>query len=546
MDHTAAVTAVAFDPAGKFMASGGRDGRVVVRAFPGGEEVLRLPADDAPRDMAEIPLMAALSAGSPEIASLLLRGELNPAELRMRGRPSKLGEVMGLSWSPDGTRLVTAGDGSYVRIWSMPEGKLEGVIPVSHARPVFHSPDGRLLVLVRADFSGARQHQVRIYRTEDLSLVRAITGVEPYAAFSPDGKWLAVMPNSRTKMELQDPLDGGVLKEWEAGMAVGGLAFSADGKVVFGRKYDGETLMAWRVEDGRQLGTVGAVDGRHGLLVVSSDGRHVAAAGTGQTITLLNAPSLALRKRLRGSEDGIHSLAFSPDGKWLVSGGNDHGTRLWNLDPAGPAGEVERPVAPATPADGLRAAGPDGVWVGGGERFEPITLQAPAGTTPVRRIPGPSGLYLRLIAAPDGKQLAAFSWPRDLLIAELPEGKWRAPLRLSEGTVGPVVFSPDGRTLASGGDDNVITVRDMPGGAVRAVLRGHREQLVSLAFSPDGRTLASSAADGTLRLWHLPTWRELGILHEGVVFSRLEFAADGSELIGIDREGRRQRFPGRE
>jgi WD40 repeat protein len=365
---------VAFDPAGKLMASGGRDGRVVVRAFPGGEEVLRLPADDAPRDLAEIPLMATLSAGSPEIAALLLRGELNPAELRMRGRPSKLGEVMGLSWSPDGSRLVTAGDGSYVRIWSMPEGKLEGVIPVSHARPVFYSPDGRLLVVVRADFSGARQHQVRIYRTEDLSLVRAITGVEPCAA-------------------------------------------------------------------------------------------------------------------------------FSPDGKWLVSGGNDHGTRLWNLEPAGPAGVVELPVAPVTPADELRAAGPDGVWVGGGKRFDPITLEAPAGNTPIRRIVGPSGLYLRLIAVPDGKQLAAFSWPRDLLIAELPEGKWRAPLRLSEGTVGPIVFSRDGRTLASGGDDNVITVRDMPGGAVRAVLRGHREQLVSLAFSPDGRTLASASADGTVRLW---------------------------------------------
>lgn len=546
MDHTAAVMAVAFDGSGKLMASGGRDGRVVVRAFPGGEEVLRLPAADAPRDLAEISLMAGLSARSPEIAALLLRGDLNPAELRMRGRPSKLGEVMGLSWSPDGSRLVTAGDGSYVRIWSVPGGKLEGVIPVSHVRPVFHSADGSLLVLVSPDLTGARQHRVRIYRTEDLSLVRVIEGVEPCAALSPDGKRLAVMPNHGTTMEFQDPLDGRVLTSWEAGTAVGGLEFSADGKVVFGRKFDGETLVAWNAEDGRRLGTAGAVDGRHGVMVISPDGRQVAAAGTGQTISMMAAPSLALRTRLKGSEDGIHSLAFSPGGKWLLSGGNDHGTRLWSLEPPGTSGDSEARVVPATSSDGLRSAGPDGVWVGDGKRFTPITLEAPVANTPIRRIAGPPNLYLRLIAAPDGKKLAAFSWPRDLLIADLPEGKWRRSLRLSEGTVGPIAFSRDGATLASGGDDNVITVRDAGSGMVRAVLRGHREQLVALAFTPDGRTLASSGADGTLRLWHLPTWRELGILHEGTVFSRLEFAPEGGELVATDREGRRLRFQGRD
>jgi WD40 repeat protein len=482
-DHTAAVTAVAFDASGRFVASGGRDGRVVVRALPSGEEVLRLPKADAPKDLAEIPLMTTLSAGSPEIAALLLRGELNPAELRMRGRPSMLGEVLHLSWSPDGSRLVTGGDGGYVRVWSMPEGKLAGLIPVTHAQPVFHSPDGSRLVVVRRDPSGARKHVVRIYRTEDLSLVRVITGVEPCAAISPDG---------------------------------------------------------------RRLGEVGSADGRHGVLAVSADGRHVAGAGTGQTIALLDAPSLAGRGRLRGSEDGIHALAFSPDGKWLVSGGNDHGTRLWSLDPAAGSADPE-PGKRTVPTFGdLRARGPDGVWVGDGKASGSIVLEGREGGKPLRRLAGPPGAYPRLIASPDGKRLAALSWPRDLFVAGLPEGKWQAKWRLSEGTVGPIVFSADGRWLASGGDDNVVTVRDAGSGEVRAVLRGHREQLYALAFSPDGWTLASSSADRTLRLWHLPTWRELGTLHEGDDFRGLEFDAGGGELRATDGEGRIFLFPGRE
>lgn len=545
-DHAAAVTAVAFDATGSFMASGGRDGRVVVRAFPSGDEVLRLPKPDAPKDLAEIPLMTTLSARSPEIAAMLLRGELNPAELRMRARPSKLGEVIDLSWSADGTRLVTAGDGTYVRIWSMPEGKLEGVIPVTHARPVFHSADGSRLVVVRPDLSGARQHAVRIYRADDLSLVRVITGVEPCAALSPDGKRLAVMPNLGTRMEFQDPDDGRVLASWEAGVAAGSLEFSKDGRILYGRKFDGSELVAWDAADGRRLGNDGSGDGRYGVLVISPDGRQVAAAGTGQTVTMLDAPSLATRKRLRGSEDGIHSLAVSPDGKWLLSGGNDHETRLWNLNPVTAAADLEARGAEVPGADGLRAAGPGGTWAGDGKRFGTITLAGPDGGKAIRRLTGPPGLYLRLIATPDGKRLAAFSWPRDLFVAGLPEGKWSTPWRLSEGTVGPIVFSVDGRWLASGGDDNVVTVRETGGGMVRAVLRGHREQLVALAFTPDGRTLASSSADGTLRLWHLPTWRELGTLQEGVVFNRLEFDAASGELVATDGDGRTRRFPGRE
>lgn len=545
-DHTAAVTAVGFDATGRYVASGGRDGRVRVRDSSSGVEMLHLPAADAPKDLAEIPLMTALSARSPEIAAMLLKGDLNPTELRMKARPSKLGEVIHLSWSPDGTRLVTAGDGSFVRIWSMPTGKLEGVIPVSHARPVFHSADGSRLVVVQPDLSGKRRNAVRIYRADDFSLVRIITGVEPCAALSPDGKCMAVMPNSGTRMEFQDPDDGRVLSSWDAGLAVGSLEFSKDGRVLYGRKFDGSELMAWDAANGRRLGSAAAVDGRYRVIAVSPDGRQVAAAGTGQTVTVMDAPSLAIRKQLRGSEDGIHSLAFSADGKWIVSGGNDHETRLWEVGSGAGSGESKAGAAEDSGSSPLRAAGPDGFWTGDGKRSGSITLEPADGGKVIRRIGGPPGVYSRLIASPDGKCLAAVSWPRDLFVARLPEGKWGSPWRISEGTVGPIVFSADGRWLASGGDDNVVTVRDAASGEARSVLRGHREQVVALAFTADGRTLASSALDGSLRLWHVPTWRELGSLQEGRVFRSLEFDAESGDLVATDGDGRTERFPGRE
>jgi WD40 repeat protein len=282
------------------------------------------------------------------------------------------------------------------------------------------------------------------------------------------------------------------------------------------------------------------------VIAVSPDGRHVASAGTGQTITVHDARSLVLRARLRGSEDGIHSLAFSPDGNRLVSGGNDHVTRVWNPEPPYAAPGVETDGAGNDFSKGLRAASPAGDWVGDGEGNGLITLEDPDRRHAIRRIAGPPGVYARLVAAPDGSRLAALSWPRDLYVADLPDGEWRTKWRLSEGTVGPIVFSPDGRRLASGGDDNLITVRSTADGSTLAVLRGHREELVALAFTPDGSTLASSSTDGTLRLWHLPTWREVGTLYEGEIIRRLEFDAAGGELRAMDGGGRTRCFPGRE
>lgn len=540
-DHRAAVAAVAIDASGKHLATGGRDGRVIVRTIPEGKELLRLPRADAPAGAAEIPLMTAVAARSRELSALLLAGGINPAEVRMRGRPSKLGEITTLSWSPDGTRLVVGGEGGFIRVFAMPEGRLEGLIPLTQARQVFHSPEGSRIIVTRRDLTAARKDEVRIYRADDLSLLRALDRVEPAAAISADGKWLAVMPRGGSRIELQDPDSGAVLHSWEAGVTVDLLAFSADGTRLFGKDYDGRLVTGWQVADGRRLGNFIPPDGLFRDFVLSADGRTLAAAGSGQAVFVCDARTFEPLPALRGHEDGIHALAFSPDGAALVTGGNDHSARLWKTRSPGPGA---LPVASAPPADGptIRAPCEAGEWTGTGARHLPLTLRDRASGAEIRRIPGPPNLYLRLVASPDGSLLAAFSWPREIRVARPPTAGWSEPWYLSEGTVGPIVFSPDSRRLASGGDDNAVTIRDTAGGKVLAVLRGHREQVRALAFTPDGRTLASSSADGTLRLWHLPTWRELGALAAGEEFVDLAFSVDGRRLAATRRDGRVREF----
>jgi WD40 repeat protein len=77
----------------------------------------------------------------------------------------------------------------------------------------------------------------------------------------------------------------------------------------------------------------------------------------------------------------------------------------------------------------------------------------------------------------------------------------------------------------------MISVWESATGVRTALLRGHKAEITALAFTPDGRTLASASTDHTLKLWHVPTWRELGTLRRERLFTFLAFAGDGPSLF---------------
>jgi hypothetical protein len=170
---------------------------------------------------------------------------------------------------------------------------------------------------------------------------------------------------------------------------------------------------------------------------------------------------VATRKRLDlpliGHSDKVESVAFSPDGQMLASGGQDGTIILWNVT-------TRQPIGPSL--------------TGHSDKVEGVAF------------------------SPDGQMLASAGQDATIILwdvtARQPLGP---PLKGHSDWVLSVAFSPDGKMLASGGRDNTIILWNVATQrAIGSPLTGHDGWIYSVAFSPDGNQLASNSGDNAIIL----------------------------------------------
>jgi WD40 repeat protein len=251
-----------------------------------------------------------------------------------------------------------------------------------------------------------------------------------------------------------------------------------------------------------------------------------------------------VRAVLAGHSDSVNSLAFSPDGSFLVTGSSDRTAKIWDTNTWVEIGELHAEFSPpvwavAVSPDQRRIA--TGGWMGEVDFWDPSTRRKTAGF----RTGGEKEQILAF--GPTGDTLACFR-SQGVTVYDLTNWKprasmwWIGPQRARTGLlVTESVMAPGTDTVAIGHSNGEIHLLDCETLETRATLVANNRPIRALAVSPGGKWLASISADQSVRLWDAATGelvRELGSC-PGVTRS-IVLAPDGDLLAYVARG---QRMP---
>jgi len=258
----------------------------------------------------------------------------------------------------------------------------------------------------------------------------------------------------------------------------------------------------------------------------SPDGKQIISGSSDRTIKLWDVATGREIRTFSGHTDLVRSAVFSPDGKQILSGSSDKTVKLWDV-------ATEREIR--TFSDNYVysvAFSPDGGQILSGSYDKTIKLWDTATGREIRTFSGHSEGVSSVTFSPDGRQILSGSWDNTIKLWDVATGREiRTFSGHSEG-VSSVTFSPDGRQILSGSWDDTIKLWDVATGREIRTFNGHSDYVSSVAFNPDGRQIISGSIDGTIKLWDTSTGREIRFFlsHSRAVIS-VAFSPDGKQII---------------
>ncbi|MCI0705111.1 MAG: WD40 repeat domain-containing protein [Planctomycetia bacterium] len=260
-------------------------------------------------------------------------------------------------------------------------------------------------------------------------------------------------------------------------------------------------------------------------LAFSTDGKQIVTGGREKIVRLLEVESGKEVRRFTGHTEPILAVAYSPNQKLIASTGQDTTVRIWNAENAK---ELHRLPGRKSQGTSNLQFSPDGKLLAAVSADNAIRLWNPQTGKEVTKLTGPTVDSLSLDFSRDGKHLAAISADGKLWVWEVETKKELLRIEAHKKLGICVRFSPDGSILATGGGDGLIHFWDATGKLLRSAA-GHPANNVSeISFSADGSILASAGHEGTIRLWDVATGLELP--QSGGTVTRAALSSDGKRL----------------
>jgi WD40 repeat protein/predicted Ser/Thr protein kinase len=571
--HEDKVLAVAFNPDGRFIASGSADRTVRLWEVATGREMAvlrghenpvwqvvfspdgrRLASSEGPRtvrlwDPAAGTLVALLSDQSVEPNALTFSPdsrfvcvarerdvylwEATTGKLRQTFRhPTRNGGH--LAFAPDSKRLFESTHDGMITAWDVESGQMIRTWQ-AHASDILAlciSPDGQCL----ASASDFRESAVRLWDAasgRELATLAGHRNAVHYLVFSHNGSRLVSVSWDQTA-RLWDRATGRSLAIFQHRGHVTHASFRPDDAQLVTRG-DDRTLRLWDTQTGEPLTVLSNGSGiaERGT-AFSPDGTRLACASYNHQVVVWDVGLLERNGVLRGHRSYVYDVAFSPDGTQVASAAWDGTVRLWDATSQRQINLLKHEEASvqavAWSSDGKRL-----VSVARGLRY------GSGGTISVWELAQGRLRYRRQVARTvlgetrvavnrDASLVAVATHGASAEVFELSSGQASRVFGEPQASSVDVAFSTDGRELATAERDGTVRLWNVATGSPVGVLRGHQEPVSCIRYSPDGEQIASAGMDHTVRLWDAKTRTEVALFSHGSGVFGLAFSPDCSRL----------------
>jgi WD40 repeat protein len=607
--HSHLIQSIALSPDDKFLLSGSWDHTLrlwdlengeSVHVFEGHNDIIQAVAFTPDGDLA----VSASSDASLRVWALDTGEEL-------RKFSGHIDTVSAMAISADGQRLISASFDNTIRVWQLDSGECTKTIqwvrsPTSN---IVLTSDGSKALLAGAD---AQLWMVDLEEGTSIKSFRGHSGTVKTVQIVPDQVW-ALSGATDGTLRLWELETGRCLRTYSGHTsAVNAVAVCSKEDLAVTGSSDA-TVRLWRLSCGDQAPHMTVLPRSseevseltdqiesqmelanqkfkkgdyRGALAMVGQAREI--PGYQQNPRLLSywdrIGRMGVRQALRSSwlahtfpphPAGINSVAFTGDGKFILSAGKDRQIYCWDLGSGqrerelyGHADDVSA-VKCAKNVNVVLSGSMDGwlnLWQlstgkcitmmsGHTSSINAVDLSfdghlAISGsndhTLRVWRLP--SGQCLRVLSghdhyvrgavlSPGMRQAVSVSWDRTLRVWDIVTGKCLKVIEGHTEAIDALAVSPDGAYAITGGLDHTIVLWNLISGEAVKVIEGISTRILSLVFSVDQRFIFSGEIDGTINVWRLLDGHSVKrfVAHTGPVNS-LDVSADGRLLASVSSD----------
>ncbi len=381
--------------------------------------------------------------------------------------------VQSIEFNPNNSELASASRDKTIKIWDIESGKCVKTFKghTNWVSAVSYSPDGKRLA------SASFDETVKIWDVgsgQCNKTLRGHKGPITYVVFHPKEEIVASASQDHT-IRIWDITTGNCLKVLKGHTdSIEKIAYSPDGKILASASFD-RTIRLWNpIPDVSVTGAIGSwfkdnvlkssndaikiINGHEQKVMsvaFSHDGRRLISCSWDRTIRIWQVETAECLLILHGHEDCVMSAKFSPNGKMIASGSQDKTVRIWEID---------------------------------------------SSKTLLHLLGHDQNVYA-IDFDPEGKTLATASEDKTVGLWDVETGTRTQELKGHEDGILDVVFNPCQPFLATASKDKTVRLWNLISGQSPKVLTGHQDWVRCIAFSPDGKRIASGSSDRTMRIW---------------------------------------------